>query len=424
MRGRREPRQRGVIGMVRKFLTRGARQRQPPAAGGSGPTRPSRAIADPAVAEPSMLDEEAGNRPRRRLQPDGSHAMFGGYDDSDGDDDGEGLLGKDQTSFSRQELDRLLEARERTAFASREHEQEDAKLQILGNSKNPQDLLHLADNLIDEDWLGTGDEMPGNIYRIGAYGGLAVNSLQNMSRLLGAFIIWAVQFVGPPAVFFSSVGYGVGEEQVFKWSEWTNWGDDSNMFDHLLVDWKAWALPKLLSTIFIFLFTLNGLFVLIDEKESFKKMDKMLRYLDHHTPVFNWSGEWLLYVDSLMNNWLIIWCTLDCYILIGNVRTVKDVLFDSLGLLFLYNLDDISGDLGFVNSDDWDGFRLRWIYDNMVVPKFDPRVASIADEDEEMEASSVFLCIYDVTIGLLAIASIAMPILTIFTPFSVIGVED
>lgn len=404
--------------------------RQSASAGGSGPQRRSNATVDPAAAGPLMLDEEAGARPQRRLVSDGSHAMFDGDSESDGgffgggpDDD---QPDRQDTLLSKLDIERMLEEREGARLMNEDQKKDYAKTKMLMRSRNPAELMRLAMNLIDEDWLGKVYEMPGNIYRIGAFGGLPVNSLQNLSRYFGALAIWVVQFIGPPAVFFSSLGFGVEEENTYKWDEWTNWGDDANKFDHLLADWTHFRTPKFLSILFIFLFTLNGLFVLIDEKECFHQMDNMFRYLDLHTPKFNFAREWLLYLDSFMNNWLVLWCTIDAYILVGNARSVKDVLFDSLSLLFLYNLDDISGDLGFVNTDDWDGLRLGWIYEEMVVPKFQPMDNGrfVNAEDDEIEASGLFMCMYDFTIGALSLASFALPVLAIFTPFSAIGPAD
>jgi len=411
--------------MVRRFLARGSRRR-----------RPQLGSALPSAEGLDMLplDDEVEAMPRRRLVPEASHAMFPpedtgdeeGNDDGDNDGDDSDLLDR-QTTFSKEEIDRLLEERERTKFQDDEQKKDYAKAKILRMSRSPQHLMRLADNLIDESWLGAVDEMPGNIYRIAAFGGLSIDSLQNLSRYLGAISIWLVQFFGPPAVFMTSFGMGVVEEQAYKWDEWTNWSDPNEKMSYLLTDWGVCPFPKFLAMVFIFLFTLNGLFVLIDEKKCFRQMDEMFRYLDRETLKFTWSGECHLYLDALMNNWVVIWCTLDAFILVGNCRSVKDVLFDSLSLLFLYNLDDITGDLGFVNDDDWDGLRLGWIYHEMTVPRFSSRGTMNDDfygDDDEIAPSYGYLCLYKATIRALAVATVVLPIMSIFTPFTLIGPED
>merc|ERR1719240_1548783 len=65
---------------------------------------------------------------------------------------------------------------------------------------------------VDEDWLGTIDELPGNIYRIAALGTLTEKlcsfddredpsiTLMRYVRILGCLSIVAVQILGPPAI--------------------------------------------------------------------------------------------------------------------------------------------------------------------------------------------------------------------------------
>merc|ERR1712183_426199 len=81
---------------------------------------------------------------------------------------------------------------------------------------------------------------------------------------------------------------------------------------------------------------------------------------------FQLSGMQYLYIDAVVNTWVITWCCFDVYLLIGAAATPADVLMNALGLVFLYNLDDVGGDLGFVNEDDWPGRRFAWIHANLV----------------------------------------------------------
>lgn len=435
---------RGVLGILRGLLSR----RPHNVRRGAQPcdNRRSNGLAvDPGESNDGIdvgplidacLDEEAGTLPRRRFVRDTAHAMWDAEqteedpgEQEDGDDHNNGEA---TSSYSREDIERLLQEREQSK--SLEEQQQDIRNKqysmdrILMCSRNPQELMRLADTHIDEDWLGKIDEMPGNIYRIAAFGGLTVDSLQNLARWLGASTIFLVQLFGPPLVCISSTGWGVAEDKSYKWQNWTERGD-TPWSEHLLSDWQEFPVPKLLSVFFIFLFSLNGLFVIADEKKCWSQMDCMLRYLNRETPKFEWQGEWMLYLDALMNNWIVVWCTIDSFLLVGNSRTVQDVLFDALSLLFLYNLDDIAGDLGFVNDDDWDGLRLGWIYDQMVVPRFVPERRrnfrdDIDEETEDVEASYVFLCLYDMSTVLLAIASFVLPIVSIFTPFGKIGPDD
>jgi len=45
-------------------------------------------------------------------------------------------------------------------------------------------------------------------------------------------------------------------------------------------------------------------------------------------------------------------------------QSVKDILFDALALTFLYNLDDVAGDLSFL-EDQWNGEMLGDMYGKM-----------------------------------------------------------
>merc|ERR1712046_287537 len=47
-------------------------------------------------------------------------------------------------------------------------------------------------------------------------------------------------------------------------------------------------------------------------------------------------------------------------ILCAEADNPLDVLFDALALLFLFNLDDIGGDLELFGDDAWPGARLQW----------------------------------------------------------------
>lgn len=345
---------------------------------------------------------------------------------------------------SREQLDHLLKEKFLCLSARKQEEEmrnkKTAKDNILQKSRSGQELLIRADNLIDQDWLGGIDEMPGNIYRIAAFGGIHIflnapkrlDALQNIARYFGTFLIVIVQLIAPPALFCTyTIGVGTGKSKQYTWSAWCLLSNDPDCASSLN-DWRGeegWWLPKTAGLVFMCLFSLNGLFVIIDERRAWKQLDCMLKYLDAHTPKFKWSGESMLYLDVFMNCWVVFWCTMDAYLLVGSSRTMKDVLFDSLSLLFLYNLDDVSGDLGFVNADDWDGLRLGWIYDQMVRVNYDPfepeEIEHTDLESVELEIDAL-VCIgcYNVTIVFLGIAAFVLPLLAAFTPFGIIAPAD
>merc|ERR1712151_911095 len=99
-------------------------------------------------------------------------------------------------------------------------------------------------------------------------------------------------------------------------------------------------------------------------------MDAIHNYLDRETKEFKLPGEWLLHVGAMINCWVILWCCIDCCFVVGAAQSPDSVLFNSLGLLFLFNLDDVGGTLSFVEEDDWPADRIGWIYENMVLESF------------------------------------------------------
>merc|ERR1711972_361619 len=61
------------------------------------------------------------------------------------------------------------------------------------------------------------------------------------------------------------------------------------------------------------------------------------------------------------NLWCLILCCVCMVPLLATAEGPKDVLFDALGLTFLYNMDDISGDFGFID-EKWDEEVFGHIY--------------------------------------------------------------
>merc|ERR1712013_452236 len=69
----------------------------------------------------------------------------------------------------------------------------------------------------------------------------------------------------------------------------------------------------------------------------------------------------MLYFGAIMNAWVVVSMSLIVYFLLGASDSVADVILDALGLAFLYNLDDVGGDLGLLDKDDWPGIQLAWL---------------------------------------------------------------
>jgi len=289
-------------------------------------------------------------------------------------------------------------------------------------------LVDLANEHIEDDWLNF-DEFPGNIYRVAAYGKMwwfdeNTSYLYDLSRMLGCSLIFFIQMVGPPSLFFAAI-LGWGIRPSFYAAEVA--------VPHIW-DFTAWEnrkTTKILAMLFIACFCLNGVFVILDEMKSWRKMNATFRYLNQKTETFL-RGEGWLFLDAMANCWTIVWCCLCSSVVVAPAQTPKDVVFDSLGLLFLYNLDDIGGDFGFLNADDWPGERLAWIYNEMVsktkLGDSHDAVAEVAsfanegyDADEDTFSEKCGTCfvimLYRVTTATLTIFFFALPVFTAVTSF-------
>lgn len=288
----------------------------------------------------------------------------------------------DEEKRVQKEIEKQQQEADALASVQKKRHQDYAKRQIL-KSKSSMELLEHAENLIDEDWLGDIDALEGNVYSIGAFGALNIpaaelgqcswSGIKSTSRLFGCCVIAAVQILGPPSVLCSDLLslYTQGKE---KW--------DPTSPANSLTDWRVRGPTKLLGTLLLFLFLMNGLFVVVECKETWFKLYNTFRYLKRSAE-FEVKGLHFLYLGAFIDCWTVLLCCGACYIVVGTSPSVQDVLFDSLTLLFLYNLDEVGGDLGFVEEDDWPGARLGWIFKHMVKVDWQP------DEEESEKRKSL-----------------------------------
>jgi hypothetical protein len=317
------------------------------------------------------------------------------------------------------------------------------------HAESSYDLLQRAELLIDTDWLVTVDELPGNIYRMSAFnefvpveGAKQVTWgewLSARSRQAGFLMILLIQFIGPPLVFASTFGVGVqADRHAYKYEFLWN-GDkwDDKSVDYFY-DWRRIATTKFLGLVFMFAFILNAVYVALDEADTFNKIYSTFTYLKENTPKFKVEGHSRLLLGAFMDCWVVFWCSMDAFLIIGASSTPKDLLLDALGLIFLYNLDDIGGDFGFVDDDDWAGDRLGWVYDQMVNftdernDKRDKPGYQMQDENEAKQAQAdhnavpiwVGLSLYKLTAAICGFLAIAEPIAAIFVPFLMIAPQD
>jgi hypothetical protein len=380
--------------------------------------RRSRRAANPRGA----VDYEAVPQQPREFEADAEHGMYPGYEG------GYAMEPLTQATYDHSSRPEGIHVKNAILQASAMWE-----------------LLDIAEAKIEEDWLGTSDDLPGNMYRMAAFGRLfhiegSVTMFRKhhhdepedvlsvydyvvcLSRIFGAGLIWFFQFFGPPALFMSNVfGWGVPAEKALLVEDWEPFN---------FTDWEQLWLTKIMGIVFVVAFVMNGIFVVQDEKQSWKKMSEMFRYLEVNT-LMHLQGECWLFLDAFTNCWVVVWCCLASAVVMGPATTPQELLFDGLGLLFLYNLDDIDGDFGFLNQDDWPGARLAWIYSTMVQPGYRPTSAlSVYNEGADYEygytenANCLVLLYYNVTIWLLWCLAIILPFIISITSFTLITPED
>jgi len=174
----------------------------------------------------------------------------------------------------------------------------------------------------------------------------------------------------------------------YQWEQW----DPSNP-KNSFSDLQHVKVKKVMAMLFLLCFILNGIFVLIDAKMVWRRIYNMLQYLERRTPNFDFSifSRVAPFSGAFINCWTVLWCSLASYVVVGASESPKDVLLDALGMLFLYNLDRIGSELGFVTRDDWPGDRLGWIFQEMVKKDWEP--PQEADPEAPMDGHPLQLCV-------------------------------
>jgi len=369
-----------------------------------------------AACRDSNADAEALPPGKRQLEQDTTHGMD--YEDSferlneDGmedDDTGDRALSRLEVIDAAIERQKRLTAEEQL----RERQNMTTAVQKICQARSMSAVLQLMDTMIDDSWLGGIDALPGDIYSVAAFSLTALIeraldcpsilvSLKTMAAIFGFVCIFLIQLVGPLMIFFNRT-YGIASDK-----------DDMLKFENMRFDTEEWfterRYTKLLGLLFVICFILNGLFVQLDEGASWRKIDRIFRILNVNGEMQG-TCEGALQLGAFMNFWVIAWLSLDVYFICGLAENAQDVLFDALALTFLYNLDEISGDLGFVNDDDWPGLELAWL---------DAHIGEVAMELPDISETdpSTFCSIWlKLSSFVLAVMALVIPTAFAFTPF-------
>lgn len=230
-----------------------------------------------------------------------------------------------------------------------EGEQEEVRQggDAVDESRNYRELMEFSaadkkDKDADEEVM----PIPGNMYR---WWGLGIMENPRSVQNVGLLFIFAAQAFSPPACILNNLNR-------MDWSHWS-WGID---------DWTQGPSDfskHLVATIFLFMFTLNGLVVIKQERLASMKISALLDSREQNSPEYNKDVSWFwLILGRLMNCIVVLECCVITYFSFVLSDTPMDVLFNAMAVTFLYNLDDIAGEMGFLQDDDWDGEALGKLY--------------------------------------------------------------
>lgn len=370
-------------------------------------------------AHGQVLDVEAPGPVQRTRHTVGVHRMDNGdEDDGYGDDDS-----ADGDAQNDQELERLrsyLDESQQAEWEAQQGEMYNAKEQLRtytsSGRKTGRMVMNFIDFIIKEDWLG-GDALSGNLYRVWAFNGFKKPSLNILkgrevfdrnAQFVGTLFILLIQVMGPPMIIMGIL-YGWGSDDNYdfwKWNQFSTnkeWVGDENKRS-----------TRILGLMFLFCFIANCMKVVLSEAVSFEKVWSVFNVLQCEKAKGMCSLPLML--GPIVNCTITITCSFAVFLIMGTAENPKDIVFDALGITFLFNLDDIGGDMAFISEEDWPGDRLNWIYDNMCHGE-DP-------EDSDDPPPMWVKCIYYGTYCVLVLMSIVLTIGYIIIPWSNLKVEE
>jgi len=193
---------------------------------------------------------------------------------------------------------------------------------------------------------------------------------------VGLFFVMVVQIMGPPAVLVWSLYAIIWDDVKFGLGSWEY---IPGSYHKGISNLSA----RLLAFLFLFVFILNGIYVIRDDKKTAEKIWYMVSALDEGKgqSAVTVNRFWLR-AGAIINSWCIVLsaaCMLPCFTL---SRNPKDVIFDAFALLFLFRLDDVTGDLGFLD-DHWDSEMFGAFFEYLRSEK------ELQDQVEPIDSESV-----------------------------------
>mmetsp|Transcript_85212 Transcript_85212/g.275914 ORF Transcript_85212/g.275914 Transcript_85212/m.275914 type:complete len:341 (+) Transcript_85212:686-1708(+) len=179
----------------------------------------------------------------------------------------------------------------------------------------------------------------------------------------GLIVIVIVQLCGPLCILFWVLhrieigpnGHIFGVHELMNYQT----GSDTHGLSYIG--------QRFLGVLFLLLFSLNGLYVIKKDRAETEKVVNMCKIFKRAATVRGYQKpqeRWLFAGAIINSGCLIMCCCCMVFLFIIVEDGPKDVLFDAFGLTFLYNLDDIGGDLAFLDGK-WDEDQMGDIYGMM-----------------------------------------------------------
>lgn len=252
----------------------------------------------------------------------------------------------------------------------------------------------------------------GNMYRYWAMNGNVFNWEKDADETLckkgsrlrktfGMLLLLLIQLVAPSAVIVATI-------YKIQWHEVQWWESDPWYIHHNQEYGVSWFTSRILGLGFIAAYSLWALDRIESEKSDWLKLNSLLNIYERSqeengfwsNTFCGWSTtRFFLWLGPAVNCLTFLGCAVAMLLLLKVADSPKDVVFDSLSLLFLLQLDDLDSDLGFLDEDDWDQKGMgQFVYECIMLPnaiadpffaddvKFpdgDPRV--VQDPDPEFD---------------------------------------
>jgi len=211
----------------------------------------------------------------------------------------------------------------------------------------------------------------GNIYRYwalgGFFGGIFSDDVEHfMRKTFGMLACATIQFVAPLAVIISTMFSIDWTHVAIGTSPWYSRTHKEEFgVSHLLA--------RILGLIFIVAYTLWALEKLQGERQDWLKLKSLFNIYEAQQTgrtsgyCKTSAAKFFLNVGPAINCLTYCNCLIAMALLLKLSESPKDVVFDSLSLLFLIKLDDMDSDLGLLSADDWSKAEMgTFVYESIM----------------------------------------------------------